>query len=119
MAGGTIRAHSSIGAGRARRKPCPRVTRGAGRCPVRPSVSIPSARTTAPRRREVDEADDEGLPRDVGVDAADQAGVDLDDVGPQVDEVAEVRDAGPGVIDGQADVGPEGCAWPRGAARSP
>ena len=45
------------------------------------------------RAREVTEANDQGLPGQVGVDAADQADVELDERWPHLDQVVEVGDA--------------------------
>ncbi len=53
---------------------------------------------------EVDETGHQRLTGDVGIDAADETRIDLDDVGPKVDEVLEVRDPGPGIVDRQADI---------------
>ena len=56
----------------------------------------------AGRPGEVAHAVDERLAGEVGVDPADQADVQLHEVGPQLHDVAEVGDAGPRVVDGEA-----------------
>ena len=53
----------------------------------------------------MDQAGDDGLPADILMDAPDQAGIDLEEVGPQLHEVVEIGDPGAGVVDGQSNVG--------------
>ncbi len=49
-------------------------------------------------------ADDQGLAAQVGVDAPDEARVQLHEVRTEIDDVGEVGDAVAGVVDGQPDV---------------
>ena len=56
------------------------------------------------RRREVDEASHDSLPAHVLVDAPHEVRVDLDDVRPEPNEMSEIRDARPSVIDCESDV---------------
>jgi hypothetical protein len=49
--------------------------------------------------REAPEANDEGLAGQVVIDAADQADIDLHEVRPQRDDVAEIGDTCAGIVD--------------------
>jgi hypothetical protein len=51
----------------------------------------------------VQQGHDEGLPGEVGVHAAHQGDVDLDDLRPELNEVVEVGHARSGVVDGQTE----------------
>ena len=65
------------------------------------------------------EPDDECLTREVVIDAADQAKVDLHEVGPQRDDVGEIGDTRAGIVDRQSHVRSEQRDRPRGPSRSP
>ena len=51
----------------------------------------------------MEERHDQRLPGEVGVHAAHEADVDLHELWPELDKVAEVRDAGTGIVDRQAE----------------
>ena len=52
----------------------------------------------------MDEASHDGLPADILVDAPHEVRVDLDDVRPEPNEMSEIGDARPSVIDCESDV---------------
>ena len=57
----------------------------------------------------MDETSHDGLPADIMVNASHQAGVDLDDVRPELlNEMIEIGDAGACVVDGKSDVESKG-----------
>jgi hypothetical protein len=56
----------------------------------------------------MDETSDDGLPADIMVNASHQAGVDLDDVRPELNEMIEIGDARACVVDGKSDVESKG-----------
>jgi hypothetical protein len=58
---------------------------------------------TIGRPREMEEGDDERLPGEIGIHAAHEADVDLHELWPELDEVIEVRDAGTGIVDREAE----------------
>ena len=45
----------------------------------------------------------EGPPRRVGVDAPGERNVELDDVGPEIENVAEARESRSGIVDGESE----------------
>ena len=56
----------------------------------------------------MDETSDDGLPADIMVNASHQAGVDLDNVRPELHEMIEIGDARACVVDGKSDVESKG-----------
>src|SRR5664280_1889150 len=55
----------------------------------------------------MDESGHDGLPAEIRVDTPHEPNVDLEEVGPQLREVVEVRDTGARVVDGESNVGAE------------
>ena len=65
---------------------------------------------------ETDEGGGEGPPGRIGVDAPDQTDVELDDVGPEVEDVAEAGETGARVVDREPD--PDSRSGARASASS-